>query len=46
MIKWNLNDPDSKFILKGHENRISSIIKIDNERFASSSKDKFVKIWE
>ena len=46
MIQWNLNDPEAKYILKGHEGGISSIIKIDEGRFASSSKDKFVKIWE
>ena len=46
MIMWNMNDEDSKYLLKGHKNSIASLCKIDERKFASASKDKEVKIWQ
>ena len=36
---WNLEDVDSKYVLKGHSGPITGLVKIGERKFASSSKD-------
>ena len=46
MIMWNLDDVDSKYFLKGHSGPITGLVKIGERKFASSSKDMSIKIWQ
>ena len=46
LILWDPNDPESMYILKGHTDIVTSLCFISGTRFASSSRDKTLKIWE
>ena len=46
LILWDPTDPDSMYILKGHTDIVTSLCFISGTRFASSSRDKTLKIWE
>ena len=46
LILWDPNDPESMYLLKGHTDIVNSLCFISGTRFASSSKDKTLKIWE
>ena len=46
MILWDLADPESKYIIKGHSNNIACLAYLKGTQFASVSLDKTLKIWE
>ena len=46
MILWNLNDPESKYILEGHTDKVTYLTHLSGNKFASVSLDKTLKIWE
>ena len=46
MILWDLSDPESKYIIEGHTDNITCLTHLDGNRFASSSLDNTLKIWE
>ncbi len=46
MILWNLEDIDTKHILKGHNGPITGLCLLSENKFASSSKDKTIKLWQ
>ena len=46
MILWKLNDPEEKYIIKGHKDNITCLAYLGGNRFASSSLDKTLKVWK
>ena len=46
LIIWDITDPDSIYMLKGHNGYVTSICLIEGNKFASISKDKTLKILE
>ena len=46
LILWDPNDSESMFFIKGHTDIITSICFISGTKFASTSRDKTLKIWE
>jgi len=46
LILWDPNDPESMFLIKGHTDIVTGLCLISGKKFASSSKDKTLKIWE
>lgn len=46
LILWDINEPESFFIIKGHSDIVTSICLIEGNKFASVSRDKTLKIWE
>ena len=45
-IFWNLNDISAKYILKGHKGPITALVKLEEGRFLSASKDRIIKLWK
>lgn len=45
-VLWDINEPDFKFILKGHNGVITGLTKIKGNSFATVSRDNTLKIWE
>ena len=45
LILWDVTDPDSIYIIKGHTDYVSCLCVIEGNKFASVSKDKTLKIW-
>ena len=45
-VLWDINEPDYKFLLKGHTNVITGLTKISGNSFATVSRDNTLKIWE
>ena len=46
MILWDLSDPESKYFVEGHTDNISCLAYLGGTRFASSSLDNTLKVWE
>ena len=46
LILWDPNEPDSMYLLKGHNDIVTSLCYISGNKFASASRDKTLKIWE
>ena len=46
LILWDPNDSESMFFIKGHTDIVTSICFISGTKFASTSRDKTLKIWE
>ena len=46
LILWDLNDPESMYLIQGHTDFVTCLCHISGTRFASASKDKTLKIWE
>ncbi len=46
LILWDLTDPQSMYLIKGHTHYISCLCYISGTTFVSASKDKTLKIWE
>jgi len=46
LILWDPNEPESMYLLKGHEDIITCLCFISGTKFASASRDKTLKIWE
>ena len=46
LILWDPNDPESMYLLKGHTDIVTCLCLISGARFASTSRDKTLKIWE
>ena len=46
MILWDLRDPESKYFINGHTQKICCLAYICGNKFASVSSDKTLKIWE
>ena len=46
MILWDLSDPESKYFIEGHTDNVSSLPYLGVTRFASSSLDNTLKVWE
>ena len=46
LILWDPNEPESMYIIKGHTDIVTSICFISGTKFASTSRDKTLKIWE
>ena len=46
MILWDLNDPESKYIIEGHTDNIACLAHLGGNRFPSSSLDNTLKVWE
>ena len=46
LILWDPNEPESMYLLKGHTDIVTGLCFISGTRFASSSRDKTLKIWE
>ena len=46
LIIWDITDPGSIYMLKGHNDYVTSICLIEGNKFASISKDKTLKILE
>ena len=46
LILWDPNEPESMYFIKGHTDIVTSICFISGTKFASTSRDKTLKIWE
>ena len=46
LILWDINDPESIYMIKGHNDLIKGLCHIEGNKFASVSKDNTLKIWE
>ena len=46
LILWDPSEPESMYIIKGHTDIVTSICFISGTKFASTSRDKTLKIWE
>ena len=46
MILWDLKDPEAKFFIEGHTNKVSGLAHIGGNKFVSVSQDKTLKVWE
>ena len=46
LILWDPNEPESMYLLKGHEDLVTCLCFISGTKFASVSRDKTLKIWE
>lgn len=46
LILWDRTDPESIYLIEGHEDSITALCHIKGNRFASVSLDKTLKIWE
>ena len=46
LILWDINDPESIYMIKGHNNLIKSLCLLEGNKFASVDKDHILKIWE
>lgn len=46
MILWDLDDPEGKYFIEGHTNKVSSLALLSGNKFVSVSIDQTLKIWE
>jgi WD40 repeat protein len=46
LILWNLKDPDAKYFIEGHTDKVTCLTHISGNKFASASLDNTLKIWE
>ena len=46
LILWDPSDPESMYLIKGHTDIVTSLCFISGTRFASTSRDKTLKVWE
>ena len=46
LILWDRKEPESVYLIKGHTDIVTSICYIEGNKFASSSRDNTLKIWE
>ena len=46
MILWDLKDPEAKYFIEGHTNKVSGLTHIGGNRFVSVSQDKTLKVSE
>jgi hypothetical protein len=45
LILWDVNDPDSIYMIQGHTKKVTGLCLIDGNRFATVSEDNTLKIW-
>jgi WD40 repeat protein len=46
LILWDINNPESMYFLEGHTDIVTSLCFISGTKFASTSRDKTLRIWE
>ena len=46
MILWDLKDPEAKYFIEGHINKVSGLALLEGNKFVSVSQDKTLKVWE
>ena len=46
LILWDPEEPDSMYFIKGHTDIVTGLCFISGTRFATTSRDKTLKIWE
>ena len=46
LILWDLTDPTKKYVIQGHTAPVLALTFISGRKFASTSEDKTLKIWE
>ena len=46
LILWDRNNPDSFYVIRGHEDKVYSLCLIEKNKFASFAIDNTIKIWE
>ena len=46
LILWDINEPESIYVIKGHSDLVTCLCLIEGNKFASVSKDNTLKIWE
>ena len=46
LILWDINDLESMYILKGHNEMVTGLCFVEGNKFVSVSKDHILKIWE
>ena len=46
LILWDINDLESMYILKGHNEMVTGLCFVAGNKFVSVSKDQILKIWE
>ena len=46
LIMWDCNEPESIYMIKGHEKIVTAMCLIEGNKFASVAKDNSLKIWE
>ena len=46
LILWDVNEPESTYMIKGHTKHVKGLCLIERNKFASVSSDNTLKIWE
>lgn len=46
LILWDRTDPESIYLIEGHQDSVTALCLIEGNKFASVSMDKTLKIWE
>ena len=46
LILWDVNDPESIYMIQGHTNIVTGLCLIEGNKFATVSEDNTLKIWE
>ena len=46
IILWDLKDPDAKYFIEGHTNKVSGLAHLGGNKFVSVSQDKTLTVWE
>ena len=46
LILWDVNEPESTYMIKGHTKHVKGLCLIEGNKFASVSSDNTLKIWE
>ena len=46
LILWDRNNPDSFYVIRGHEDKVYSLCLVEKNKFATFSMDNTLKIWE
>lgn len=46
LIMWDINEPESIYMITGHNAMTTGLCCVDGNKFVSVSKDKTLKIWE
>ena len=46
LIIWDLEEPDSKYFIKGYTDIVTGLCFISGTRFANTFRDKTLKTWK